>query len=154
MVYHRPESLVSSMLPMWGGVGRITTHLSPAGRVALAPGPARSAFSALRKAKHTQPLCIQRVYDNTWRSYIGGLRKTESGRGWLQAMKTRCGTIQNHGNHCSLVMKKRSAVVASHEQRLHQYGARTMRCIIPEQIPLLVILHYLLKNNKERSRWN
>ena len=123
----------------------MTAHLSPAERVALAPGPARSAFSALRKAKRTQPLCIQRVYDNTWRSYIGGLRGTGSGLGHLRSMTCR-----------------KTGTMRSEDARSYSGGRMRPRRVKPsvhvadasDASSLLVILHYLLKNNKERSTWN
>ena len=123
----------------------MTAHLSPAERVALAPGPVRSAFSALRKAKRTQPLCIQCVYDSTWRSYTGGLRGTGSGPGHLLSMTCRkTGTMRSEDARCSsggrTIPKRVKPSVR---------GAKHI-----DASSLLVILHYLLKNNKERSTWN
>lgn len=122
----------------------MTTHLSPAGRVALAPGPDRSAFSALRNAKRTQSLCIQCVYDNTWRSYIGGLRGTGSGPGHLRSMTCR-----------------KTGTMRSEDARSYSGGRMRPKRVKPsvhdadasDASSLLVILHYL-KNNKERSTWN
>jgi len=146
MVHHRPEGLVSSMLSMRKGVGGITipVHLSFAEWVALAPGPARSAFSALRKAKRQQPLCMQYVYDNTWRSCIGGLRRTGSGHGHLRSMTCR-----------------KTGTMRSEAAKYYSGGRMIPKRVKPsvqgakhvDASSLLVILHYLLKNNKERSKW-
>ena len=123
----------------------MTSHLSPAERVALAPGPACSAFSALRKAKRKTTLYTRYTYDNTWRSYIGGLRRTGSGLGHLRSMTCRkTGTMRSEGARCfsggrTIPKRAKSSV----------RGAKHV-----DASSLLVILHYLLKNNKERSTWN
>ena len=122
----------------------MTTHLSSAGRVPLAAGPDRSAFSASRKAKRI-PIYTRYTYDIIWRSYIGGLRRTGSGPGHLRSMTcSKTGTMRSVGaRYCSggpAIPKRVKPSVR---------GAKHV-----DASSLLVILHYLLKNNKERSKWN
>jgi hypothetical protein len=122
----------------------MTAHLSSAGRVPLAAGPDRSERSALRCSKHI-PIYTVYAYDSTWRSYTGGLRRTESGPGHLRSMTcSRTGTMKSVGaRYCSgghpIAKRAKSSV----------RGAKHV-----DASSLLVILHYLLKNNKERSTWN
>ena len=143
------------MLSLWGGVGRMTSHLSPLfrGFAARRRPSGAGCFANPGLAANLQqttgiPLCIHRVYDSTWRSYTGGYGKMENGHGDQRL------TWAKMRQASSASLMKSSATAASRSQRSHQRGAQITKCTISEQIPLLVILHYLLKSNKERSKWS
>lgn len=117
---------------MRDGVGRMTTHLSPAERVALAPGPARSDRSALRWSKCIHTFMYTTAVETIWQSYIGDTRRMESGRGNLP---------RSLGGRPMDMVDILSNLKGDKWKSIQKRSKYT--------ILLLVILHYLLKNNME-----